>query len=190
MSRYRVVGQRTLHGRLAAGADLFLNEYESRVNSVESEGSIESGGSFHFLLASIMFSAFYVEGYINIIGSKLLAKAWPENLSWKEKIWLIYALAKQEPKFGAEPLQTIQKLFKIRNGWAHAKPETVDGEFEYDILDNDSFDPLSSDFEKCITPEFAKECAAEAKKFFECLLVVSGVEWPDTVTSAVESGVD
>ncbi|MCA3490793.1 MAG: hypothetical protein IOC81_09760 [Rhodobacter sp.] len=164
------------------GADFLLQEYFERIES-------KPDGLFYFLLASVMFSAFRVEATINLFGWKLLAEKWPEKNNWEEKIKLIFSHRKSNVDLGSNPFQLIHRLFVIRNQWAHAKPQLVSGQYEYDSFANDSRDPFTSDMMKCITPEFAKACASAADALFFKLLDVSGVRHLDTLTHGIERGV-
>lgn len=177
-----VEGQITHHGMLATGADFLLREYAERIES-------KPDGLFYFLLASVMFSAFRVEGSINVIGEKLLGNAWPERLSWREKVKLIFAIRGDNADFGSDPLQTVSKLFKIRDQWAHPKLQLIAGEFQYDPFGPDINDPLIHNMVRIMTLDFAKTCSSEADAFFHKLVDISGVDYFETMTHATERGV-
>jgi hypothetical protein len=88
------------------------------------------------LMASMVFSAIALEGYLNFLGVKILQDTWTDiqtNLSHDKKIALLANLLNHEIDKGAEPLQTIHNMFKFRNAIAHPKFEPR--------KEIDSFDP-------------------------------------------------
>ena len=181
MIKIKAEGQITHHGRLAQGANFLLEEYERKISD-------DGRGTFYFLLGSIMFSAFRAEGCINVVGWRLLREAWPDSLGWRDKIKLIYGIAKKEADFSRRPLQTVSSLFSARNDWAHAKPEIVNAIYSRQTLDWPEDDPFVSQLVRNVTIEFAKRCEKDVDTFFEDLLQVSQVELVDTLTSGTETG--
>ncbi len=184
MIKIRARGQITRHGMLGTGASTLLEEYKTRSSKEESTGA------FYFLLASLMFSAFQAEGSINTVGWKLLQNAWPETLGWKDKVKLIYGISGRTADFGTMPLQILNELFSLRNGWAHAKPEIVDGEYEIANPMDFGSDHFRSDFERRVTVDFAERAEVQVEAFFNELLEVSKVEWHETTTNGIETGLD
>ena len=176
MTEFKAEGQITLHALLSQGSEVFLEEYRRRCSD-------ELEGTFYFLLGSLLFSAFEVEGCINIVGFNILGKAWPEELNWRKKICLIYGIKGSKPDFGKRPLQTIISLFDLRNGWAHIKPEMLNKSKERSAGDHLASKAFTSDFEDNVTIRFAEKCAQDVNNFFKELLEVSGVGWSDTITS-------
>lgn len=93
-------------------------------------------GSFYQFLASIVFSAFSFEAFMNHIGIKLFS-SWSDiekKISPIAKCKLICERISLKVDFGKRPFQTIEELFEIRNRIAHARTEVI--ECEYLISDH------------------------------------------------------
>lgn len=90
-------------------------------------------GCYWLWMASLVFSAFSLEAYLNHIGSKLF-RSWNalERLSPEEKLLVVCEKLNLEFDSGVRPLNTIRQLFKFRNDVAHGKTVTVR---EDDIVD-------------------------------------------------------
>src|SRR4030042_2406745 len=71
-------------------------------------------GSFYQLMASLIFTAFTLEAYLNHIGQRIF-KCWDdlEQLSPKKKLGLIAEKLKIERDDSKRPFQTIDKLLKF-----------------------------------------------------------------------------
>jgi len=82
--------------------------------------------SFHQFMASLVFTAFTLEAYLNWLGSKLFPHwRYLERLKPKEKIALISGELKVSVDDSQRPWQTVTPLFGFRNDIAHGKPEAV-----------------------------------------------------------------
>lgn len=97
-------------------------------------------GSFYQVMASLIFTAFMMEAYLNHIG-QLIFKCWndlEERLSPKSKLNLIAEKLGLITNYGKRPYQTFSELFKFRNSVAHGKSVSlkseqirlVDGKFD------------------------------------------------------------
>lgn len=72
--------------------------------------------------ASLVFTAFTLEAYLNHVGEKVFL-CWKdlERLSPKEKLNVIAEKLKIEVNYGKRPWQVVEELFKFRNDIAHGK---------------------------------------------------------------------
>jgi len=79
-------------------------------------------GSYYQLMASLIFTAFTLEAFLNHIGQSIF-KCWNdlEQLSPSRKLNLIAEKLEIEKDDGKRPFQTVSKLFKFRNDVAHGK---------------------------------------------------------------------
>ncbi|MCB2184584.1 MAG: hypothetical protein KQH63_21380 [Desulfobulbaceae bacterium] len=83
-------------------------------------------GSFHQFMASLVFTAFTLEAYLNHIGPKVF-KCWDdlERLGPKEKLNVISEQLGVNIDYGKRPWQVMQQLFGFRNDIAHGKSIVV-----------------------------------------------------------------
>jgi hypothetical protein len=82
--------------------------------------------NFWGLIATLLFTAFSFEAYLNHIGPKLF-KAWMrlEKLPVLAKLEVICERVGVSFNSGTGPLQSIQELFQFRNLLAHGRNETI-----------------------------------------------------------------
>jgi len=73
-----------------------------------------------------VFMAFSVEAYLNSIGFRVV-QFWEtiERIPWRDKVEILHSVSGREPKWGEEPLQFVQELFRLRDRLAHGKPELL-----------------------------------------------------------------
>lgn len=78
------------------------------------------------LIPIVVFMAFSIESYLNSIGSRVL-DIWDEleRLPWRKKVEILHKMANRTAKWGNEPLQFANEVFKLRDKLAHGKPERV-----------------------------------------------------------------
>ena len=89
-------------------------------------GQEQEKASFHQFMASLVFTAFSFEAYLNWLGTQLFPHwSYLERLSPKEKLALISDQLKITIDNGQRPWQTIKPLFGFRNDIAHGKPEAI-----------------------------------------------------------------
>jgi hypothetical protein len=98
-----------------SAARCFLNLAKSQIE-----------GQFFFSQASLVFSAFTHEAFLNTLGPKLINEwAGHEYDRPEDKLNLICKTIGYEPNKGKRPYQTLKKLFKFRNLIAHGREETL-----------------------------------------------------------------
>ena len=90
------------------------------------KGLDERKGSNHQFMASLVFTAFTFEAYLNHLGPKIFM-SWEslERLSPKEKLNVIAEKIILEIDYGKRPWQTMKNLFGFRNDIAHGKSEKI-----------------------------------------------------------------
>jgi hypothetical protein len=95
------------------------------------KGQAEESGSEHQFKASLVFTAFTLEAYLNWLGQKVFPH-WSclERLAPIEKLDVISDLLKLGVDNARRPWQTTKKLCRFRNAMAHGKPVTIETETE------------------------------------------------------------
>ena len=90
------------------------------------KGIEERKGSLHQFRASLVFTAFTIEAYLNHIGPKVF-KCWDdlERLAPREKLNVIAERLQVDVNYGRRPWQVMKQLFGFRNDIAHGKSEVV-----------------------------------------------------------------
>jgi hypothetical protein len=89
-------------------------------------GEEQEKASYHQFMASLVFTAFTFEAYLNWLGTQIFPHwNYLERLSPKEKLELIADHLKVSIDNGKRPWQTIKRLFGFRNDVAHGKPEAI-----------------------------------------------------------------
>ena len=93
------------------------------------KGQEELRMSVHQFRASLVFSAFTLEAYLNHIGAKIFS-CWEdlEGLSPKKKLNVIAERLNVEIDYGMRPWQILIDLFDFRNDIAHGKSVKVKSE--------------------------------------------------------------
>ena len=97
-------------------------------------------GSYYQLMASLIFSAFALEAFLNHIGQNIF-KCWEdlEKLSPSGKLNLIAEKLEIEKDDGKRPFQTVIELLRFRNEVAHGKTVYLKSEDQITVVD-DKFD--------------------------------------------------
>lgn len=132
----------------------------------KSKESIE--GSYYTTMASILFTAFTFEAFLNHLGS-LKIKFWNEIESIRvlDKYKVLCKEFGVEPMFGQRPYQTMKELFQFRNSIAHGKSQILKREYEVnpDVNMRD-FEPKTRWEEYC-TQENAERAREDVRKMIE-----------------------
>lgn len=108
-------------------------------------------GSYYTTMASILFSAFTFEAFLNHLGSKKI-KFWEEmeTISVNNKYAVLCKEFDVTPQFGVRPYQTIKSLFQFRNAIAHGKSQILEIIDEVDpSVDLKDFKPKTKWEEYC-----------------------------------------
>ena len=136
-------------------------------------------GAFYEYMASLLFSAFTFEAYLNHLGNKLF-KNWDdlENLRWYEKLIVITNHIDLVIDKSRRPFQTIGELFNFRNSISHGKSEFLSKISE---IDTDKFDPYKEElpktkWEKYCTLKNAKRVKKDVEKMITKLHKKAGYD--------------
>jgi hypothetical protein len=122
----------------------------------------EPAGSYFQIMASLLFTAFTLEAYLNHIGQDMF-KCWNdlERLSPEAKMKLISEKLGMKNDTGSNQFQMIKKLYSFRNDLAHGKTKILKASEEITVvdLDEDSYmhKPLEMEWEQFCTLDNAKE---------------------------------
>lgn len=83
-------------------------------------------GSYFTEMASLLFSAFTLEAYLNHLGEKLF-EYWKEldRLPYYKKLTIITTHLKIKPDYKGPPYSTIEGLFRFRNSIAHGRSKIL-----------------------------------------------------------------
>ncbi len=138
-------------------------------------------------MASLTFTAFTLEAYLNQIGPKLLA-CWPDlerPLSPLKKLALLSELVGVKIDYGVVgPHQTIKRLFNFRNDIAHLKPELkplVKNEtltLTSEALDSRMGDFLEPEWQQYRTEENAIRAREDVEQIIKELHLKANIEEP------------
>ncbi len=90
------------------------------------KGQADSTGSFYQFMASLVFTAFTLEAYLNHIGPEVF-KCWDdlERLGPRQKLNVIAERLQVDVNYGHRPWQVMKRLFGFRSDIAHGKSEVV-----------------------------------------------------------------
>lgn len=137
-------------------------------------------GSFYQVMASLIFTAFMMEAYLNHIGRRIF-KCWG-NLEWlspSSKLNLIAEKLGVEKDEGKRPYRTFSELFKFRNSVAHGKSVLLKSDNQILLVDDtsDSFmrEFLKTRWEKYCTSESAKRALEDIETIIRELHDATGV---------------
>jgi hypothetical protein len=130
-------------------------------------------GSYHQFMASLVFTAFTLEAYLNHIGPKLF-QCWTdlERLGPREKLNVISEHLGVKVSNGHRPWQIIKKLFGFRNDIAHGKSVVVQSEevIPLDKHNDELFRELvKPDWENFCTEENAQKAREDVGKIIHLL---------------------
>jgi hypothetical protein len=169
MPKVRLYGKKNV--RTAAynykAAKFFLNLTEK-----------QKDGQFFSSQASIVFSTFTYEAFLNTLGSKLFKK-WDEyeRDSVDDKLKTICEKIKYKPNKGKRPYQTMKKIYNFRNLIAHGKEEIINIEGKVVTKNNVSYmEAIESEWEKMCKPLNARKAYEDVKAVAIDLCEKSGIE--------------
>ena len=154
------------------------------------KGLDEPKGCNHQFMASLVFTAFTFEAYLNQIGKKIFS-CWKsiEKLSPKDKLNVIAEKIELEVDYGKRPWQTIKDLFRFRNDIAHGKSEKITEKIA--IANNDFADSKINEFsrtkwEKYCTKENAIRAREDVEIMVEELHKVAGITGEHTFIGGMQ----
>lgn len=169
MPSIKLYGTKTI--RMAA-----YNRSASRVFLELAEG--QEHGRFYSAQASIVFSAFTYEAFLNTLGAKLLSD-WNsyDRKSMAEKLDAICDKIGYKPSKGKRPYQSLKKLIWFRNLTAHGREDivTATGEPVSKKKNVGHPDAIQSKWEKYCTVKNAQKIYADVKEIAEDLCKKAGI---------------
>jgi hypothetical protein len=144
------------------------------------KGQKEEAGSEHQFKASLVFTAFTLEAYLNWLGERLFPHwNYLERLAPIEKLDVISDLLKVGVDNARRPWQTTKKLFRFRNAMAHGKPVTIETETETPV-DEYFQEKLSeidrTEWEKFCTREHAEQAREDVEEILRALHAAAGLD--------------
>ena len=140
----------------------------------------DKDGSFYEVMASLIFTAFMIEAYLNHIGPRII-KCWGdlERLSPSSKLNLVTEKLGIEKNEGKRPYQTLSELFKFRNTLAHGKSVFLKSEYETRFVaepsDKDGYESLQTEWEKYCTQDNANRALEDTEAIIKEIHKQAGV---------------
>ncbi len=128
----------------------------------------EVKGSYFQIMASLIYTAFTLEAYLNHKGKEIFT-CWDdlEMLSPRKKLNVIAERLGVEKDDGKRPFQTVKKLLDFRNDVAHGKTVFLETKNEIHIvnskLDDYMHEPLEAEWEKYCTLDNAKRAREDVE---------------------------
>jgi hypothetical protein len=136
--------------------------------------------SYHQFMASLVFTAFTLEAYLNWLGDKLFPHwSYLERLKPKEKLAVISDQLKVRVENSQRPWQTIKSLSDFKNSIAHGKPETIATESVEPIdvyLDQKLSKIDRTDWEEFCTPGNAERAREDVEQIIRKLHAAAGLD--------------
>lgn len=143
-------------------------------------GQENKKASFHQFMASLVFTAFSLEAYLNHIGAQIFT-CWNdlERLSPKEKLNVIAERINVEVNYGRRPWQIMINLFGFRNDIAHGKSVTIKSEEIIPLINHNEDDIhnfLRTNWEKFCTEKNAVRAREDVNNIIETIHEASGIK--------------
>lgn len=136
-------------------------------------------GRFYTAKASLIFSAFTHEAFLNSLGEKLIPFGVElDRLSVAKKLKVISSQIEYAPNLGTRPYQTLRGLFRFRNSMAHGRDKTV-REDDKKVVDSGpgaNFDAISTTWESYCTVDNAAMAFDDVEAIAKDLCDRAGVE--------------
>jgi len=136
------------------------------------------GSAYQFYMASLVFTAFSLEAYLNHIGPKVF-KTWAdlERLGPREKLNIIAEKLSLELDFGRFPWQEMKYLFEFRNDIAHGKTSIQRHSSVASLethRDRNLDDFVQTRWEKYCTPKNSVRARKNVKEMIRAIDAASG----------------
>jgi len=156
------------------------------------KGQEDREGCFYHFMASLTFTAFTLEAYLNHIGIKVF-KSWEnlESLSPLSKLNIIAEKLEIDINFGRRPWQVMKNLFRFRNEIAHGKSEIIKvskvmSERKHQKEEFNGFEPTS--WEKFCTENNALKARKDVEEIVHSLYKAGNFEDDFPFTHGMETG--
>ena len=128
-------------------------------------------GQYYNIMASMLFSAFSLEAYLNHLGSKVQT-GWDivhRKLSTGQKLDLLSKVIGYTVDTGHRPFQTFGAIFKFRNAIVHAKPFSAQVSEGWDVASPDVPPELKAPWERLMTLDQAQRFYDDALDMVDAL---------------------
>lgn len=138
----------------------------------------EYKGSYNFIAASMIFTAFSLEAYLNHLGNHV-TEFWEtieRKLNPKEKLDTLATILEIDLDFGTRPFQTFHRMFTLRNSLAHGRTENLTVNSIQVLSDDDVPHMPSTSWEEEISIENASKYLEDAKAMIINLSEKAGIE--------------
>jgi hypothetical protein len=125
------------------------------------------------LSASMVFSAFTVEAFLNHVGANRTTfwSSVERKLSPPDKLDLLANLFGLKIDFSKRPFQTFKRMFRLRDALAHGKTESMTAESTQFLREGECPQMPMTNWEKEINFRNAKIYLEDAKAIFQILCV-------------------
>ena len=160
--------------KVQVSASRTINTF-SYLSSVSSDclerAEIDENGRNLMLAASMVFSAFRLEAFLNHIGSMKIP-FWTtieRKLTPIDKLEVISAYLTVKINFGKTPFQTTKRMFRFRDALAHGKTQELNEETIQYLEDDEKPSIPFTDWEKEISIDTAKTFKKDVKDIIELL---------------------
>jgi len=164
--------------------------YNGAKSTLEVEKNIERGG-FYQVMASLFFSAFAIEGWLNHLGRKKI-RYWEEieRIPTISKLKVLYQYLGLNYNSSKRPIQTIIELFRFRNLMAHAKTETLEKRGTLKAEPGIHENLIETKWEKYCNKKNAGKVLTDVAKIFKELGRAAGEKYPVSWLGSEESVID
>lgn len=145
------------------------------------QGREQERGCAHQFRASIVFTAFTMEAYLNHIGPQIF-KCWDsiENLPPTKKLNIIAEKLNVQVDYGKHPWQVMKNLFSFRNTIAHGKSKMIKEEYcvSADDYNSEPLGLIKTGWEKKCTCQYAAKTRKDVENIIEKLHNAAGLADP------------
>ncbi|MBN2568657.1 MAG: hypothetical protein JXB42_04405 [Deltaproteobacteria bacterium] len=141
------------------------------------KGKEDPKGRFHQFMASLVFTVFALEAYLNHVGA-IIFKCWDdlEKLAPKQKLNVIADRLGVKVEYGKRPWQTIE-LFKFRSNIAHGKSIKIEDNKILSIDDYSEYQEyelLLTNWEKLCTQKNVEKAREDVKAIVKKINTAAG----------------
>lgn len=136
-------------------------------------------GSYYNLMASLVFSAFTIEAYLNHLGANVIP-FWSiieRNLSPAKKLEIIVVQLAKPIDYGCRPFQSFKSIFQLRDFLAHDRTEYLAEESIQFLSDGDKPELPKAKWQKQVTIENVQRYFDDTKEIIEYLHSASGLDF-------------
>lgn len=115
----------TISGKRVTNAA--ANNYLAAKNLLQLARSQEDG-SFYWSMATVVFTAFTYEAFLNVVGEEVLgSEEWKkiDRASWRKKHAAVLTALSLPSDLSSRPESTLIELFEFRNQMAHGREEEL-----------------------------------------------------------------